>query len=305
MPNLITHNYFGKKVLERLPENALKIAEKAPEAFYLGAIGPDCLFALREIGTKYKYYPNRMQYLKTLEVYEKTGDFLRDNPDDIKLSYMIGMMCHYVADFHVHPYVNFSVERGFARYLPLEQQSSIHTLIESAIDSHICDEKLKIPCNEFPAGDASSAPRAVRLSIGELYEKVINGIFDIYPSKRRICISFALTKLFLSFSVDKRGGKKRFFDKVEQKIGGKKKITGLMRPPEGYGRIDYMNRAHAPWLTVRNGKEYTTASVDELLELAAERAVTYIDNYLRYIFDKTPLIKEDFAVNYEGVRTQS
>lgn len=302
MPNLITHNYFGKKVKEGLSGKALEIINKAPEAFYLGAIGPDCLFALREIGSKYKYYPNRMQYTNTLEVFEKTADYLRDNPDDIKFAYMLGMICHYVADFHFHPYVNYFVERGFSKYLPANQQLSIHTLIESAIDSHICDEKLGIACNKFAAGAASSAPRKVRLSIGELYEKAINDIFGIYPTKRHISFSFWLTKKFLDISVDKKGRKKRFFDKVENIVGGKKKITGLMRPPEGYQKIDYMNRNHLPWLKVRNGKEYSTMSADELLEIASEKAVVYIENYLNYVFDKKPLKREDFAVNYEGVK---
>lgn len=302
MPNLITHNYFGKKVRESLTGKALEIVDKAPEAFYLGAIGPDCLFALREIGSKYKYYPNRMQYIKVFETFEKTADYLRENTDDIKFAYMLGMLCHYVADYHVHPYVNFFVERGFSRYLPFNQQKSIHTLIESAIDSHICDEILGIPCNKFPAGSASCAPKNVRLSIGELYEKVINGVYGIYPNKKHISLSFALTKKFLDISVDASGRKKRFFDRLENAIGGKKKITGLMRPPEGYGKIDYMNRKHTPWLTVRNGTEYTSMSVDELLIVAAEKAKVYIEKYLEYVFNKKPLNKEDFAINYEGVK---
>lgn len=301
MPNLITHNYFGNKVRDSLTGRAAEIVNKAPEAFNLGAIGPDCLFALREIGSKHKYYPNRMQYLHVLETFKKTADYLRENADDVKFAYMLGMLCHYVADYHVHPYVNFFVERGFSRYLPLNQQKSIHTLIESAIDSHICDEILGIPCNKFPAGSVSYAPKKVRFSIGELYEKVINGIFDIYPSKRHISLSFVLTKKFLDISVDSSGRKKKFFDRLEGAVGGKKKVTGLMRPPEGYGKIDYMNRKHTLWLTVRNGKKYTSMSIDELLVVAADKAKVYIEKYLDYVFDKKPLLKEDFAVNYEGV----
>lgn len=302
MPNLITHYYFADTVKEKLKGDVLKVLEKQPKAFKLGAIGPDFMFALRELGLKEKMFPNTMQYLKMHEVFALSGEYLRNNYNDVIYSYLIGLLCHYVSDYYVHPYVNFFVERYTAKYLPTNQIPSIHTLIESAIDSHICEEKYNIPSNKFPAGKVSDAPKQVRLKIGELYEKVIGGIFGFDAKAKRYSMSFVLTKSFMKFSVDKTGLKKKLFNKIENIKGGKKMITGLMRPPEGYGKIDYMNRNKVEWLTVRNGKEMTNESVDELLVRASEKATEYINNFIAYVFEDKPLNKKDFTVNYEGVK---
>lgn len=108
--------------------------------------------------------------------------------------------------------------------------------------------------------------------------------------------------MFMKFSVDKFNWKKKFFGKIESILGGKKKLTGLMRPPEGYGTIDYMNRNKIPWLKVRNEKTVSNESVDELLARARDNAVIYINNYMNYIEKDIPLKRRDFSVNYEGVR---
>lgn len=302
MPNLITHYYFADTVKERLSGDILKVIEKEPKAFKLGAIGPDFLFALRELGFKEKLYPNTMQYLKMHEVYSACGEYLRNNYDDVIYSYLAGLLCHYVSDYHTHPYVNYFVERYTAKHLPTNQIPSIHTLIESAIDSHICDEKLNIASNKFPAGRTCSAPKSVKMKIGRMYQKVVGPIFGYETKAKRYSLSFTLTKFFMKISIDRTGLKKKFFNKLENIVGGKKKITGLMRPPEGYGTIDYMNRNKVKWLKVRNGNEYTDVSIDELLVKAADKAVIYINNFSNYVFDNKPLDKNDFTVNYEGVK---
>lgn len=302
MPNLITHYFFADKVKEKLPEDILKIINKQPQAFKLGAIGPDFMFALRELGLKEKMFPNSMQFLNMHEVFFKSGQYLRDNYDDITYSYLLGLMCHYVSDHLVHPYVNYFVEHYTAKHLPTNQVPSIHTLIESAIDSHICDELLKIPCHKFPAHKTCQASKKVKMAISNLYENVIGSIFGFKSTAKRYCLSFTLTKYFMRFSVDKTGLKKKFFDKLENILGGKKRITALMRPPEGYRKIDYINLKKVKWLKVRNGNEYSEENVYELLERAAERAEVYIKNYAEFIFSQKPLDENDFTVNFEGVK---
>ncbi|HHT82855.1 MAG: zinc dependent phospholipase C family protein [Christensenellales bacterium] len=302
MPNLITHYYFSQIVKELLPQDIRETIEKQRQAFILGAIGPDFLFALRELGMKEKKFPNVMQYLKVFEVFESCGRYVKDNYDDITYSYLLGLLCHYVSDYHVHPFVNFFSERALVKQLPINQAIHIHALIESAIDSHICEEKLNTPCNEFPAHITCRAPRRVKRTIGRLYEKVIGKIFGYDTKARRYVFSFNCTELFMKFSIDKKGRKKKFFDWLENKFGLKKKITGLIRPPEGYGRIDYMNRQKRQWLTVRNGSVFSDESVDELLERAAKEAVKYIKNYNAYVFEGGELDKKDFSVNYEGIK---
>lgn len=304
MPNLITHYYFANELKKSLSGKALETIEKEPEAFNLGAMGPDFLFTLRELGAAERLYPNTMQYTNTFEVFDLTAKYLRENPNDIQLSYILGVLCHYVADFHTHPFVNFFVEKVHSKHLPLNQQSNIHGLIELAIDSHICEEKYNLPSHKFKAGMICKAKKNVRIEIGRLYENVINKIFGYETKAKKFATAFYLTQLFMWFTVDKHNFKKKIFDKFEQIKGGKKKLTGLMRPPEGFGTIDYMNRNKIAWLKVRNGQETSNESIDELFERASKSAIRYINNYIDYIDGKKPLDRKDFAVNYEGVKTE-
>lgn len=302
MPNLITHYYFAETVKEKLGANARKIIDRYPDAYKLGAMGPDFMFAFRELKLKERRLPHIMQYLKMYEVFNLSGEYIRDNQDNIVFSYILGLLCHYVSDFTIHPYVNFFVERHTAKLLPANQIANIHTLIESAIDSHICDEMYNTPSNEFASEKVAQASKKERMAISKFYAKVIGGIFGVKARARRYNFAFVATKLFMKFSVDKSGKKKRFFDKLENIMGGRKLLSGLIHPPEGYKILDYMNNNRVSWLTVRNGKDYSNETVYELLERARDTAVVYVDTYIDYVLKERALSKTEFAINYEGIK---
>ncbi len=302
MPNLITHYYLAQTIKHNLSGAPLEIISKEPDAYKLGAMGPDYMFALRELNFKERMLPNTMQYLKAYEVFSLSGEQIRETQDTIIYAYILGLMCHYVADFVIHPYVNYFSENHIAKHLPSNQVSSIHTLIESAIDAHICDEKCMIPSNVFPADIVAKAPRKVRKRIAKFYTKAMASIFGIKSKASRYNFAFVATKLFMKLSIDKSGRKKKFFDKLENIFGSGKTLTGLIHPPEGYRRIDYMNTDRLPWLTIRNGTEYSTENVYELLEKVQQVAVSYFHKFIDYVNQESPLEREDFAINYEGIK---
>lgn len=301
MPNLISHYYFAKTVKEDLPKKALEIVERHPDCYYLGAIGPDFLFAFRELGLKERLYPNTMQYLKIYEVFEKCRERMVKSYEEREMSYLLGLLCHYCSDFCLHPYVNYYVENTLAKFLPLNQIPSIHALIESAIDSHLCEEKMNVPAHAFKAHKTLKSKRSSRLRIGKLYYETITPIFGFEPKPRKLAMAFTITKLFMAVSVDKFKIKKAVFGKIEDILGAPKRLTGLIRPPEGYKEIDYMNFRKQPWLKVRNGDEYTTENVYQALERAHRHAIEYITDFMQKISSDKPLDKEKFLINYEGV----
>ena len=301
MPNLISHYYLAKKVKDNLPKDVIDIIEKHPDAYYLGAIGPDFLFVFRELGFREKLYPNTMQFLKMHEVFEKCLLHMRTNYNESQMSYIIGLLCHYCSDFCLHPYVNYFVENHLAKYLPTNQVSSIHALIESGIDSHICEDKFNSAPNAFKAHKACDSRKKTRLEIGRLYQEVINPIFNYEVKPKKISLAFTITKLFIRIGVDKSKIKKAVFSKIEDLIGGKKKLTGLLRPPEGYEKIDYMNYNKKEWLKVRNLNQTTNENVYEAFDRAEKHAIEYICDFMENI-QKGTLDKSKFTINYEGVK---
>jgi hypothetical protein len=303
MPNLITHMYLAKEVKKLLDDELKAIIEKYMDAFLFGSIGPDYLFALREMGLEIGRYPNIMQYVKQYEVFERVAKFLNEKRDPLLISYTLGLMCHYVADLHCHPYVNFFCEEGVVKDLRPIQAKSVHTLIESAGEEYICTMRMGYKnSNKYKPNKDLRTKKKTRMKVGKMYEEVINDLYGIPLPAKKAALSVQLTKTFLAVANDPTGKLRPFVDKIEDKYASKKKFTALMRPPEGYGKVDYLNFNHREWRVARNRDQITDLDFMELIDTAINSATTvYIPMLYSSIKDGTEMDKSLFRVNYEGV----
>ncbi|MDD4120447.1 MAG: zinc dependent phospholipase C family protein [Clostridia bacterium] len=303
MPNLITHIYLAREVEKLLDDELKAIIEKHKDAFLFGSIGPDYLFALREMGLEIGRYPNIMQYVKQYEVFTRVSKFLNEKKDPTLISYTLGLMCHYVADLHCHPYVNFFCEEGVVKDLRPIQAKSVHTLIESAGDEYICTMRMGYKnSNKYKPNKDLRTKKKTRMKVGEMYEQVINNLFGIPLPAKKAALSVQLTKIFLGVANDPTGKLRPIIDKIEDKYASKKKFTALMRPPEGYGKVDYLNFNHREWRVARNRDQVTNLDFMELIDTAIKTAANiYVPMLYSAIKDGTEMDKSFFRVNYEGV----
>lgn len=303
MPNLITHVYFAKEVEKSLPDELKVIIEEHKDAFIFGSIGPDYLFALRELGVEIGRYPNIMQYIKHYEVFSEVAKYLNKNRDRLLISYALGLMCHYVADLHCHPYVNAFCEEGVVKDLRPILAKTVHTLIESAGDEYICTKRMGYEnSNKYKPNKELRTRKKTRLKVGKMYEDVINNIYGIPLTAKKASQSLEITRLFLAIANDPHGKLRPIVDKIEDRKESKKKFTALMRPPEGYGTVDYLNFKHKSWRVARNRDQLTDFDFIELVDFAiATAAITYIPMLSKAIFEGAPLEKNLFRVNYEGI----
>jgi len=295
--------YLAKEVKKLLDDELKAIIEKYMDAFLFGSIGPDYLFALREMGLEIGRYPNIMQYVKQYEVFERVAKFLNEKRDPLLISYTLGLMCHYVADLHCHPYVNFFCEEGVVKDLRPIQAKSVHTLIESAGDEYICTMRMGYKnSNKYKPNKDLRTKKKTRMKVGKMYEEVINDLYGIPLPAKKAALSVQLTKTFLAVANDPTGKLRPFVDKIEDKYASKKKFTALMRPPEGYGKVDYLNFNHREWRVARNRDQITDLDFMELIDTAINSATTvYIPMLYSSIKDGTEMDKSLFRVNYEGV----
>ncbi|NLT18670.1 MAG: hypothetical protein GXY10_04615 [Clostridiales bacterium] len=140
------------------------------------------------------------------------------------------------------------------------------------------------------------------MKVGKMYEEVINDLYGIPLPAKKAALSVQLTKTFLAVANDPTGKLRPFVDKIEDKYASKKKFTALMRPPEGYGKVDYLNFNHREWRVARNRDQITDLDFMELIDTAINSATTvYIPMLYSSIKDGTEMDKSLFRVNYEGV----
>ncbi|HOB63829.1 MAG TPA: zinc dependent phospholipase C family protein [Clostridia bacterium] len=303
MPNMVAHIYFGKEVLKELPAEIKQICEKYLDAFLYGTIGPDFLFALREIGDPAKRYTNIMQTCRVYETFRSIAKRLCEVKDEREISYAMGLMCHYVADFNIHPYVWFFCEEGFVKDLELLDKPHVHGHIELAFDEYTARELIKDRWYK-PAKDLRTSAKTNE-AIANFYVGAVNKIVGLDVSKFKIKLAVKVTRFFARVAFDRTGIKKRIFKFLEEKVLHARKLTTSMRPPYGYGEIDYLNFSHKPFRKVRDMDETINLSFPELLEKSKEIAVDYAVKFYEAIKkdgDLEPMGGyEAFKINYEGV----
>ncbi len=301
MPNLITHYFFAEDVLKVLPKETQELVSRNRKSYDLGSIGPDFLFTLREIGDVSARYCNRMHYSHILDTFQRTAVHLNRTKNEAQLAYMIGLLTHYVIDHKLHPLVNFLAEEGLTKEYSAEHQLYIHNLVESTLDEWILVKKGQNP-RTFSSLKCASAPRRVKKEIGLLYREVINKVYRYDVPVSKIIMSFTICNMFGMMWTDKFGVKKKVFNAIENALGAKKSLTALMRPAVGYGTVDLLNEHKKDWRIVRNEPAICNYSVIEMYDLLIEEASRYIKNYLEAVDTRGKLDKDDFKVNYEGVR---
>jgi hypothetical protein len=124
MPCIYTHESFGKKVTEQLPEELQLIIYKHQKEFNAGLQGPDFLFFYHPV---LKLRTNQLgywQHSQPLNEYlNRLIPILREEGTDSGVyAYTLGFLCHFMLDSECHTYViPLSQKRGF-NHLAIENE---------------------------------------------------------------------------------------------------------------------------------------------------------------------------------------
>lgn len=115
MPSSITHALIAEEAAKRLPEQLQTVISAVPEAYFLGAQGPDVFFFAKKAN---KQEGNLGKYLHRNAVYELFCAFLDAIPTlgeeerRAAQAYCLGYVTHYCADVAFHPFVYRYLEQN-------------------------------------------------------------------------------------------------------------------------------------------------------------------------------------------------
>lgn len=115
MPSSITHALIAEEAAKRLPEQLQTLISEAPEAYFLGAQGPDMFFFAKKTN---KQEGNFGKYLHRNAVYELFCAFAKALPTlsgqerTVAEAYCLGYVTHYCADVAFHPFVYRYLEQN-------------------------------------------------------------------------------------------------------------------------------------------------------------------------------------------------
>jgi len=275
MPASLTHYYFAKNVLERLP----KQDRFCHDTYFWGAQGPDFLFChhyQRFIGLGrgeegLKIYGNQMHSTKPSLTLSAMRDFLQKHPDPTYRLYVHGFLCHYALDSTAHPYVNALAEI-LASERPKETTGTMHGEIESALDAIILRRETGMLPSEVNLKHLFPKNEGVQRCIAKLYRYVLWEVYHADIPETELLQATKDAHFVFTVITDRTGLKHRLFNLLEQ--GRPHVITSHIVPLTESEGVDYANIQQEPW-----GPAGNTETFFELYEQAMGLALKLIQNF--------------------------
>lgn len=190
MPAIITHDFFGRDVYDRLFQSIGGSQDEA-NAFLLGNQGPDPLFYtvispwLKEHGA----LGNTMHHAQPSALLKSFHDVMRALPPEeqgVGRAYALGFLCHYTLDSAMHPLVysqQYAICDAGIEGLSRAQGSEVHAVIESEWDEMVLYTKRSETIASFnTATEILKATDVVLDIISRMYAQVANQVYgEIIP----------------------------------------------------------------------------------------------------------------------------
>lgn len=292
MPALITHDFFGQDVYDRLFRDIGGTRDEA-QAFLLGNQGPDPLFyavvdpRLRE----HNRLGNIMHSEKPSELIKAFKDSLGILGEDelpVGRAYALGFLCHYTLDSTMHPLVFFheyrlcdTGEPGLSR----ADGHEVHAVIESELDELVLFAKRGETVATFqPWREILQASDFALDVISKMYSYVALTVYGRIVPPSMFAQSVRSFRRVQRLFYSKTGAKRAAIGRVEQLVRPFSFYQSMSHRPVELTESAYDNRAHEAWENPYTG-ETSTAGFWDLFDGALEKALANIAAFDRDDFD--------------------
>ncbi len=286
MPSTMTHTYIAKDVYKNLDT---KIKRKVTEDYLDNIItfsqGFDILYFYKIItrpNNKIIKLGGYCHRNKTNEFFITLTNKIKESKDINEFTFLIGLICHYVADSTIHPYVNYLASTMKHKNFT---NGDGHFVIEAYIDNYFINKNENIDYRKFKlykyAFNARKEESIINLlnktfeevcgysKIGEYYYK---GIKD-------------MKNFFRFFRYDRFGIKNKFYkfaNIISSRIFRDVRYLSYNFPLDKDNFI--LNLDNKEWFNVKDPKFKSNKSVLELYDDVVKNATEIVEKVYSYIF---------------------
>ena len=289
MPEIVTHHFFGKKVLQDLPQ---EIREQIDPALYrTGVRGPDPLGIVRfwclPVWKKLHGRSSVMHNLHSGAFFERLSREARAQAGELQtqlFSYECGFLTHYFLDSVCHPYVIYRTGLGRA-------YAGNHRSLEHAMD------RLELVRNGLALRkrpilrqilQKNGLPRTMQRAIEAVYEDT----FGWNDAWKQINHALKDERRFVRLIEDPAGWLARFAK------GGT--LGSLSYAENAYTKADIENEQHQEWRNPYEPAMVSNQSFGELTELAGKQVRQAICDLYAYIRGEAPYPESIGNRSYES-----
>lgn len=311
MPAILTHDFFGKSVLDDVSARLSFASEDEKRAFLLGNQGPDPLFYLCIDPLMSKWGPlgNVMHdarparlILSMREAAERLGGAERA----IARAYVAGFACHYLLDSAVHPLVYFW-QKGLcaAGVEGLDESSAqfVHAEIERDLDEAVLYGATGKTIKEYrPYEEVLVASHRVLVAIDKVYFYAGLWSYGRAIDPRTFSTAVLEFRLMQRLFYSAGGGKARALGAIERmgRKGDHSLLMAMAHRPRASAESAFDNGERRAWENPFS-HETSRESFEDLFEGARSRVLPAIEQVFSDGFDEAAAEKLTGNMNFEGV----
>lgn len=271
MPATVTHAYFAKDVFDILPSNIKNTIDYSRIKMFGQSMDSLMFYNIASVapGKKIREFAGVFHRSKTQEYFVNLINYIKDNElytDMDVCSYLAGMICHYVLDSNVHPFVIYKTGKFDKNNKNTYKYNNVHEFMEIFIDNDMIKRRENINPYTFRLDKFCFNLREFSPWLNAVIDDSFKRTFGI---KNMSKIYYKATKqmrnILYLFRRDVKGYKK-FFYKIIDTFTTKKmfrfECISYHYPLED--KHNYLNSNHSLW---RNPTSYNMTSTESFKDL--------------------------------------
>ena len=271
MPATVTHAYFAKDVFDVLPDNIKNTIDYSRIKMFGQSMDPLMFYNIASVlpGKKIRDFAGVFHRNKSQEYFVNLIKYIKENEFYIDMdvcSYLAGMICHYVLDSTVHPFVIYKTGKFDKKRRNTYKYNNVHEFMEIFIDNDMIKRREHINPYTFRLDKYCFNLRKFSPKLNACIDVSFMKTFEI---KNMSKIYYKATKqmknILYLFRRDVYGTKK-FFYKIIDTFTTKKmfrfECISYHYPLED--RHNYLNNDHSLW---RNPTSYNMTSNESFVDL--------------------------------------
>lgn len=310
MPGLITHDCFGRGVIDDAARLVGFDSADERDAFLLGNQGPDPLFFLTAHPLMAKWvrlgsYMHDERPAALLLAMKEAAERLEGRERELARAYVAGFICHWQLDSLMHPLVyhwEYNLCDAGVPGLGADAGHQVHAEVERDFDEMVLHVLMGRTAKTFrPYEKILRASKAVLNAVDKVYFYAALWVYDLPIDPRTYSDGVHCNRLVQRVIRSATGCKRVAIGALERLLT--RSSHSLLQALSLRNRVadtsDFDNREHHVWSNPRTGQT-STASFWDLYEQAQGQVLYTLAEVFSPEFDLAAAHKVTGDVNFEG-----